>query len=70
MSTCPHPKCEVPKVSSMYACKKHWFSLPKKIRDRIWRGYRGDSTLWHEADKEASEHWKQEIDNERPTPGL
>lgn len=25
---------------SMFACKPHWFALPKPIRDAIWQEYR------------------------------
>lgn len=24
----------------MWGCRKHWFSLPKRLRDRIWETYR------------------------------
>lgn len=24
----------------MWGCREHWFGLPKKIRDAIWREYR------------------------------
>jgi hypothetical protein len=24
----------------MWGCKRHWFMLPKHIRDEIWRTYR------------------------------
>lgn len=24
----------------MWGCSRHWFALPKGIRDRIWRAYR------------------------------
>ena len=24
----------------MWGCRKHWFMVPKPIRDRIWRTYR------------------------------
>ncbi len=24
----------------MFACRSHWFALPKKIRDAVWREYR------------------------------
>jgi hypothetical protein len=34
----------------MFACKRHWFGLPKKIRDAIWREYRPGQ----ENDKQAS----------------
>jgi len=23
----------------MWGCKAHWFSLPKRLRDRIWQTY-------------------------------
>ena len=29
---------EVP--PEMFMCKKHWFSLPKILRDRVWKYYR------------------------------
>jgi len=37
--TCHHPRCDKPVPEAMFACKGHWFSLPKKIRDRIWAEY-------------------------------
>lgn len=37
--TCHHPKCETPVPEAMFACKGHWFALPKAIRDRIWDEY-------------------------------
>lgn len=58
---CPHPTCEVMKPREMYACKPHWFSLPKRIRDKIWTGYRSNIQLWLEADKEAQEYWKGQV---------
>lgn len=24
----------------MFACREHWYDLPKKLRDAIWREYR------------------------------
>jgi hypothetical protein len=24
----------------MWGCRRHWFSLPKRLRDRIWLTYR------------------------------
>lgn len=24
----------------MFMCKRHWFTLPKRLRDDIWRTYR------------------------------
>lgn len=38
--TCHATKCEVKVPPEMFMCKKHWFSLPKNLRDRIWGTYR------------------------------
>lgn len=34
MNRCP--TCNVPIGGDLVACKPHWFSLPKSMRDRIW----------------------------------
>lgn len=38
--TCLAPECEVQVPSSQLACRPHWYSIPKPIRDRVWAGYR------------------------------
>lgn len=38
--TCHHPHCGLRVPPSMLACRRHWFELPQKIRDAIWREYR------------------------------
>jgi hypothetical protein len=38
--TCHAPGCKRLVPPKMFACKAHWFALPKKIRDAIWREYR------------------------------
>jgi hypothetical protein len=38
--TCHAPGCDVPVPPKLFACKAHWFSLPKHLRDAIWRHYR------------------------------
>jgi hypothetical protein len=35
----------------MWGCRKHWFTLPKMLRDRIWAAYRPGQ----EIDKRPSE---------------
>ena len=31
----------------MWGCRKHWFRLPKYLRDRIWAEFRpGQETNW------------------------
>ena len=32
--------CEVVVPPRLWGCKKHWFMLPKRIRDKIWKTYR------------------------------
>lgn len=46
---CPAPDCQAQVPSSQYACRSHWFSIPKPLRDELWRAYReeplGDAHL-------------------------
>jgi hypothetical protein len=37
----------------MWGCKRHWFMLPWKLRDAIWRAYRPGQEL----DKRPSEDY-------------
>ncbi len=37
--TCHWAGCETQVPPAMWGCKKHWFRLPKDLRDRIWRTY-------------------------------
>lgn len=32
--------CSVSHADDQLACRKHWFQLPKPVRDEIWRLYR------------------------------
>src|SRR3546814_12786916 len=38
--TCHWPGCGQIVPPAMWGCKKHWFTLPKDIRDGIWRTYK------------------------------
>lgn len=38
--TCHATGCTTPVAPRMFMCKPHWFSLPKRLRDRIWATYR------------------------------
>lgn len=38
--TCHWPGCNTQVPPAMWGCKRHWFMLPKHIRDEIWRTYR------------------------------
>lgn len=38
--TCHAPGCNRLIPPRMFACTGHWFALPNKMRDAIWREYR------------------------------
>lgn len=37
---CHWPGCNRQVPPAMWGCKDHWFKLPNKIRDEIWRTYK------------------------------
>jgi len=37
--TCHWPGCTKEVPAAMWGCKAHWFTLPKQIRDKVWRTY-------------------------------
>lgn len=37
---CHWPGCEKQVPPAMWGCSKHWFKLPKSIRDQIWKTYK------------------------------
>jgi hypothetical protein len=37
---CPGAGCRVEVAASQLACRSHWFSLPREVRDRVNRTYR------------------------------
>lgn len=36
---CHWPGCTLAVPPAMWGCKHHWFSIPKSLRDEIWRTY-------------------------------
>lgn len=38
--TCHAPGCSRSVPPKMFACRNHWYALPKPIRDAIWFEYR------------------------------
>lgn len=38
--TCHSPDCNRTVPPRMLFCRAHWYALPKKIQDAIWREYR------------------------------
>lgn len=37
--TCHWPGCQVRVAPRLWGCKDHWFTLPKYLRDKIWKHY-------------------------------
>lgn len=37
---CHWPGCERQVPPAVWGCRPHWFTLPKDLRDRIWRTYK------------------------------
>lgn len=56
--TCHHPTCNVEVPPKMLACRAHWYALPRRIRDRIWRTYRAGQ----EIDKQPSDEYTAAFD--------
>jgi hypothetical protein len=36
---CHWPGCDKQVPPALWGCPRHWYSLPKTLRDRIWRTY-------------------------------
>lgn len=54
--TCHAHDCAVPVRPEMLMCKKHWYMVPKHLRDDVYKHYRvgqcddrDPSPAWHEA---------------------
>ena len=46
--TCHATGCKKAVPPVMFMCKKHWLSLPKVLRDAVWRTYRaGQCDDWN-----------------------
>lgn len=63
---CHASGCKVSTRPEMFMCRKHWYMLPKRMRDRIWAAYRhGQCDDWKisheyaEAAREAVRHLAQ-----------
>lgn len=38
--TCHWPGCGKQVPPAMWGCSRHWFMLPKRLRDAIWKAYK------------------------------
>lgn len=42
---CHWPGCNVQTPPAMWGCRKHWFKLPKRLRDKVWATYRAGQEI-------------------------
>lgn len=42
---CPAPGCGEDVPQNRFACPRHWFALPKDLRDELWFAYRHHGPL-------------------------
>jgi len=49
---CPGPDCQEPIPYDMLACARHWYQVPKSVRNAVWRAWdqgNGAGTPEHDA---------------------
>lgn len=56
---CHWPGCAEQVPPAMWGCRRHWFALPKALRDRVWRTY----APGQEVDGTPSEEYLQVADD-------
>lgn len=56
--TCHAVGCDVAVPPKMFMCKRHWFTLPERLRAAIWAAYRPGQ----ERDKRPSIHYPEVTD--------
>lgn len=45
---CHWPDCEEEVKPAMWGCRSHWFTLPLRLRNKIWRAFRpGQEETFH-----------------------
>jgi hypothetical protein len=63
--TCPYPGCEESVRPGAFACRPHWYLLPKRMRDEInrryrdWMANRADLASLRRAQLDAVRYWKE-----------
>jgi hypothetical protein len=45
---CPGPDCQRVVGNGQLACRRHWYQVPKPLRDRVW-------AAWKDGDGQGSE---------------
>jgi len=36
---CHWPGCRTPVSPKLWGCKRHWYALPKELRNKVWDAY-------------------------------
>lgn len=49
---CPVDGCEIQVEHEHLMCRKHWFMVPKPLRDQVWRAWQG----WQDGKVSGSEY--------------
>lgn len=44
---CPYPGCQQRVPFEQLACRRHWYMVPKPLRDALWRAWRSDDMAEH-----------------------
>lgn len=50
---CPAPGCEERCPFDRLACRQHWYSIPKKLRDALWRAWQVGTVAEHAEARDA-----------------
>ena len=72
---CHRPRCETPVPPAQFACRPHWFELPRALRDAIWAAYEPGQEITKDPSPEyveaavAADRWYREKDAAREKPG-
>lgn len=45
---CPSPGCTARVPHGRFACRSHWFTIPKNLRDELWAAFRNHGVLSEE----------------------
>lgn len=57
---CPHPTCEIRVDHDKLGCSAHWFKLPRRLRNEVWRAWSdGDMAVYAEVRLRAVAYWTE-----------
>lgn len=49
---CQWPGCTLNVAPRFWGCKRHWFQLPKPLRDRLWNSYVSGQFIYKQASED------------------